>query len=57
MSGEGDDLLYQSAGALLFPDLTDNGDELDFTKDFFSDDLNHSNDLNVSTSQAVRSDC
>lgn len=46
MSGEGDDLLYQSAGALLFPDLTGNGDELDFTKDFFSDDLSQSNELN-----------
>lgn len=57
MSGESDDLLYQSAtGALLFPDLTDNGDELDFTKDFFSDDLSHSNDLNGASYESMGGD-
>ncbi|CAM6116451.1 unnamed protein product [Calypogeia fissa] len=57
MSGEGDDLLYQSAtGALLFPDLTDNGDELDFTKDFFTDDLSHSNDLNGASYDSMGGD-
>jgi hypothetical protein len=57
MSGEGEDLLYQSPGVngLLFPDISGvNGDDLDFTKDFFSDDLSNTNELNVSNKLAVR---
>ncbi|KAG6542191.1 hypothetical protein Mapa_016424 [Marchantia paleacea] len=55
MSGESDDLFSPSAG-LLFPDITDNADDLDFTKDFFSDAISNSNDLNANAYDGMGGD-
>ncbi|KAL3701482.1 hypothetical protein R1sor_019504 [Riccia sorocarpa] len=55
MSGENDDL-FSPPGGLLFGDITGNGDDLDFTKDFFSDDISTSTVLNGSTYEDMGGD-